>query len=70
MAKTGGLDHVRALSGFTTTVGGEHLVFSIFDNNNPQRGRDSAIAIDSIAIAMVETLGAKSPPPSPRKKKK
>jgi serine-type D-Ala-D-Ala carboxypeptidase/endopeptidase (penicillin-binding protein 4) len=69
-AKTGGLDHVRALSGFTTTVGGEHLVFSIFDNNNPQRGRDSAIAIDSIAIAMVETLGAKSPPPSPRKKKK
>ena len=48
----------------------QKLVFSIFDNNNPQRGRDSAIAIDSIAIAMVETLGAKSPPPSPRKKKK
>lgn len=70
LAKTGGLDHVRALSGFSTTVGGEHLVFSIFDNNNPQRGRDSATAIDSIAVAMVETLGAKTPPASPHKKKK
>ena len=70
LAKTGGLDHVRALSGFGTAVGGEHLVFSIFDNNNPQRGRDSATAIDSIAVAMVETLGAKTPPASPHKKKK
>ena len=43
-AKTGGLDHVRALSGFATTTGGEHLVFSMFGNNNPQHGRDSAVA--------------------------
>jgi D-alanyl-D-alanine carboxypeptidase/D-alanyl-D-alanine-endopeptidase (penicillin-binding protein 4) len=69
MAKTGGLDHVRALSGFATTAGGEHLVFSMFGNNNPQHGHDSAVAIDSIAVALIETLGAKSPPP-PHKKKK
>jgi len=69
-AKTGGLDHVRALSGFATTAGGEHLVFSVFGNNNPQRGRDSAFAIDAIAVAMIETLGAKPTPPAPHKKKK
>jgi serine-type D-Ala-D-Ala carboxypeptidase/endopeptidase (penicillin-binding protein 4) len=69
MAKTGGLDHVRALSGFATTAGGEHLIFSMFGNNNPQHGRDSTVAIDSIVVAMIETLGAKSRPP-PHKKKK
>src|SRR5580704_13545909 len=69
-AKTGGLDHVRALSGFATTAGGEHLVFSVFGNNNPQRGRDSAVAIDAIAVAMVETLGAQPTPPAPHKKRK
>jgi len=57
-AKTGGLEHVHALSGYATTVGGEYLVFSIFVNNDPQKGRDSTAAIDAIALAMVETLGA------------
>jgi D-alanyl-D-alanine carboxypeptidase/D-alanyl-D-alanine-endopeptidase (penicillin-binding protein 4) len=61
-AKTGGLDHVHALSGYATTVGGEYLVFSIFVNNDPQHGRDATAAIDVIALAMVETLGA---PPQP-----
>jgi serine-type D-Ala-D-Ala carboxypeptidase/endopeptidase (penicillin-binding protein 4) len=70
MAKTGGLDHVSALSGFATTAGGERVVFSIFDNNTPQGGRDRAAAIDSVALAMIETLGAKLPPPASRKKKK
>lgn len=62
-AKTGALDHVRAMSGFASTLHGEHLIFTIFGNNNPQRGRDSAVAMDAIAVAMVETLG----PPSPRR---
>jgi D-alanyl-D-alanine carboxypeptidase/D-alanyl-D-alanine-endopeptidase (penicillin-binding protein 4) len=57
-AKTGGLEHVHALSGYATTVSGEYLVFSIFVNNDSQRGRDSTAAIDAIALAMVETLGA------------
>lgn len=56
-AKTGGLDHVHALSGYATTLSGEYLVFSIFANNNPQHGRDSTAALDAIAVAMVETLG-------------
>ena len=67
-AKTGGLEHVHALSGFATTLRGEHLVFSIFGNNNPAHGHDATEAIDAIGVAMVETLGA--PPDSRPKKKK
>jgi D-alanyl-D-alanine carboxypeptidase/D-alanyl-D-alanine-endopeptidase (penicillin-binding protein 4) len=65
LAKTGSLEHVRAMSGYATTVHGEHLVFTIFGNNNSQHGHDATAAVDAIAVAMVETLGA----PSPKKKK-
>jgi D-alanyl-D-alanine carboxypeptidase/D-alanyl-D-alanine-endopeptidase (penicillin-binding protein 4) len=65
LAKTGSLEHVRAMSGYATTVHGEHLVFTIFSNNNSQHGHDATAAIDVIAVAMVETLGA----PAPKKKK-
>ena len=65
-AKTGALDHVRAISGFATTLHGERLIFAIFGNNNPQRGRDATVASDAIAVAMVELLGT----PQPRHKKK
>lgn len=60
-AKTGGLEHVHALSGYATTLDGEYLVFSIFVNNDPEKGREAIAAIDAIAQAMVETLGAPSP---------
>ncbi len=56
-AKTGEVEHVRALSGYATTLHGEHLVFSIFYNNNPLKGIETAAPIDAIATAMVETLG-------------
>jgi len=67
-AKTGALEHVRAISGFATTLHGERLIFSIFGNNNPQRGRDATAAADAIAVAMVDVLG--SPAPAEHKKKK
>jgi D-alanyl-D-alanine carboxypeptidase len=57
-AKTGEIEHVRALSGYATTRRGENLIFSIFYNNNPQAGVGSAAPVDAIATAMVETLGA------------
>jgi serine-type D-Ala-D-Ala carboxypeptidase/endopeptidase (penicillin-binding protein 4) len=57
-AKTGEVEHERGLSGYATTLGGERLVFSIFYNNNPQKGPESSAPIDRIATAMIETLGA------------
>ncbi|MBZ5696757.1 MAG: D-alanyl-D-alanine carboxypeptidase/D-alanyl-D-alanine-endopeptidase [Acidobacteriia bacterium] len=66
-AKTGAVEHVRAMSGFATTLRGESLVFSIFANNDPQHGPDATVALDAVATAMVETLGAA--PPAKRKRK-
>ncbi|HKV05145.1 MAG TPA: D-alanyl-D-alanine carboxypeptidase/D-alanyl-D-alanine-endopeptidase [Candidatus Acidoferrales bacterium] len=65
-AKTGTTERVRALSGYATTLRGESLVFSIFANNDPERVPDATAAVDAIATAMVETLGA-TPRPHPRK---
>jgi serine-type D-Ala-D-Ala carboxypeptidase/endopeptidase (penicillin-binding protein 4) len=66
LAKTGSLEYVRAMSGYATSLRGEHLVFTIFGNNNPEHGHDATAAMDAIGIAMVETLGISAPP----KKKK
>lgn len=65
-AKTGTLEHENSIAGYATTLGGEHLVFAIFGNNNPQRGHDATAPLDEITTAMIETLGT----PPPRKKKK
>jgi serine-type D-Ala-D-Ala carboxypeptidase/endopeptidase (penicillin-binding protein 4) len=56
LAKTGSLEHVRAMSGYATTAGGGHLIFTIFGNNSPH-GHDATVAMDAIAVAMVEILG-------------
>jgi serine-type D-Ala-D-Ala carboxypeptidase/endopeptidase (penicillin-binding protein 4) len=63
-AKTGEVEHERGLSGYATTLGGEHLIFSIFYNNNPQKGPETAAPIDLIATAMVETLGVERAAPN------
>lgn len=56
-AKTGATERVHALTGYATTVRGEYLVFSIFCNNNTQRGPEATKPLDDIATAMVEMLG-------------
>jgi D-alanyl-D-alanine carboxypeptidase/D-alanyl-D-alanine-endopeptidase (penicillin-binding protein 4) len=65
-AKTGAIEHVRALSGYATTLRGERLTFAIFCNNDSQHGLDAVRALDSVATAMVEMLGT---PPHPKKGK-
>jgi D-alanyl-D-alanine carboxypeptidase/D-alanyl-D-alanine-endopeptidase (penicillin-binding protein 4) len=65
-AKTGSLEHVHSIAGYATTTRGEHLVFAIFGNNNPQPGHDAVAALDEITVAMIETLGAG---PAQKKKK-
>ncbi len=57
-AKTGAIDNVRAISGYATSRRAESLVFCIIDNDNPQHGIDATVTLDSIAAAMVETLGS------------
>jgi len=56
-AKTGATERVHALTGYATTLRGEYLVFSIFCNNDAQRGANATKPVDDIAEAMVETLG-------------
>lgn len=57
-AKTGSVARVQAISGFATTVHGEHLIFSMFDNHNGGPGREAEKILDAIAVAMVQDLGA------------
>ncbi|HEY6443807.1 MAG TPA: D-alanyl-D-alanine carboxypeptidase/D-alanyl-D-alanine-endopeptidase [Candidatus Acidoferrales bacterium] len=64
-AKTGEIEHTRALSGYATTMRGERVVFAIFYNNNPRSGAGTSAPVDAIANTMVETLG-----PAPNEQKK
>jgi D-alanyl-D-alanine carboxypeptidase/D-alanyl-D-alanine-endopeptidase (penicillin-binding protein 4) len=57
-AKTGTVEHVVALSGYATTAHGAHLTFSIVGNNNSLHAQSADAVLDSIAVAMVEELGA------------
>jgi serine-type D-Ala-D-Ala carboxypeptidase/endopeptidase (penicillin-binding protein 4) len=57
-AKTGTVEHVVALSGYATTAQGAHLIFSILGNNNSLHAQSADAVLDSIAVAMVEELGA------------
>lgn len=66
--KTGSVEHTQALSGFATTLRGEHLLFSVFDNHNGGKGSDATKLLDAIAVAMVQDLGAS--PSKPRKSRK
>ena len=63
--KTGTVEHTQAMSGFATTLHGERLIFSMFDNHNGGTGRDAAHVLDGIAQAMVEDLG----PPVKKKRR-
>ena len=53
-AKTGGMDHVNALSGYATAHSGRKLAFAIFINNHTLPDTDALKAIDRIVLAMVE----------------
>lgn len=56
-AKTGTIGHGNTLSGYATTIHGEHLAFSILGNNNNMHAQDANKVLDAICIAMVEELG-------------
>lgn len=61
-AKTGSLEHIRAMSGYASTRRGAHLVFALFGNNDPEKAADATAVFDATCEAMVEEIGP------PRKK--
>jgi len=68
-AKTGLVEHVAGLSGYATSVGGGHLIFSIFGNNTGTQMRDATAVIDQICVAMVDELGTEGKLPDNKLRK-
>ncbi|MBZ5528883.1 MAG: D-alanyl-D-alanine carboxypeptidase/D-alanyl-D-alanine-endopeptidase [Acidobacteriia bacterium] len=56
-AKTGTVEHVRALSGFAEVGGGKRVIFSFLTNNQGGRNGEAAAALDGLAEAVVEAFG-------------
>ena len=54
LAKTGTLQDVRALSGYTTTNSGRQVIFSILVNGEPWQARRSLPAIDRLVVAAID----------------
>jgi D-alanyl-D-alanine carboxypeptidase/D-alanyl-D-alanine-endopeptidase (penicillin-binding protein 4) len=56
LAKTGSLDHVKSLSGYASTTGGDRVAFSIFVNNFGVPARQAQDAIDRIVESIVRDI--------------
>jgi len=56
-AKTGTVEHVRALSGFAEVGGGRRVVFSFLTNNHGGKNGEAAGELDGLAGAVVEEFG-------------
>jgi len=57
-AKTGTLEHAKAIGGYATALSGRTLVFAIFASQYSMTSHEAAEAIDSICAAMVEEIPA------------
>jgi D-alanyl-D-alanine carboxypeptidase/D-alanyl-D-alanine-endopeptidase (penicillin-binding protein 4) len=53
-AKTGSVEHVRALSGFADTPSGRRLIFSFLSNNQGGKNHEAADALTGLCVAMIE----------------
>jgi serine-type D-Ala-D-Ala carboxypeptidase/endopeptidase (penicillin-binding protein 4) len=62
-AKTGSVEHVRTLSGFTDTLSGRRLIFSFLSNNQAGKNHEAADALTGLCVAMLEEFNSAPPPP-------
>jgi D-alanyl-D-alanine carboxypeptidase/D-alanyl-D-alanine-endopeptidase (penicillin-binding protein 4) len=57
-AKTGSVEHVRAMSGFADTAGGRRLAFSFMGNNEYGKNHEITDAMNGLCLAMIEEFNA------------
>jgi D-alanyl-D-alanine carboxypeptidase/D-alanyl-D-alanine-endopeptidase (penicillin-binding protein 4) len=57
-AKTGSVEHVRTLSGFSETPGGRRLIFSFLSNNQGGKSHEALDALTGLCVAMLEEFNA------------
>ena len=62
-AKTGSVEHVRALSGFADTQSGRRLNFSFLSNNQAGKNHEAADALTGLCVAMLEEFNTAPPKP-------
>jgi D-alanyl-D-alanine carboxypeptidase/D-alanyl-D-alanine-endopeptidase (penicillin-binding protein 4) len=60
-AKTGSVEHVRTLSGFSETPGGRRLIFSFLSNNQGGKSHEAADALTGLCVAMLEEFNVTPP---------
>jgi serine-type D-Ala-D-Ala carboxypeptidase/endopeptidase (penicillin-binding protein 4) len=64
-AKTGSVQHVRALSGFAELPDGRRLIFSFLGNNQGGKNHEAAEALDGLCVAMIQEFDDTAAPPAP-----
>jgi D-alanyl-D-alanine carboxypeptidase/D-alanyl-D-alanine-endopeptidase (penicillin-binding protein 4) len=68
-AKTGSVEHVRALSGFADLPTGRRLVFSLLCNNMEAKNHEAGDTLDELSVAMIQDFDLPEKPVHGKKKR-
>jgi D-alanyl-D-alanine carboxypeptidase/D-alanyl-D-alanine-endopeptidase (penicillin-binding protein 4) len=59
-AKTGTMEHAKAMAGYATTLSGRRVIFAIFASAYTMKGSEAAAVLDEICRAIVEDVPSKT----------